>query len=249
MSNRTYLFDVKSVEEAETGKFTQNDHWLSNWVTPVFWYACFTPDDEIKVRSEVVDASYLAFLVNTEQLPSRLSQRKSKVIALMPEPLQAEYGKLFDRFSGRLLHEFKDFILLDFLDLFAMNDMDVATQSGIREEIQLFNSIFEGYDSLTLDDLLFSGAFEIGTGVAPAQLDRTDPRKLAQHWRFVASGESSTSPGFLHEPSLDEIEFATKVLAEQKAEQGNHETNKPIENPVIAPVETPDKPWWKFWGN
>ncbi len=249
MSNRNYLFDVASREEAEQGRHSQNFNWLAKWVTPVFWYACFTPEDEIEVYSKVAGTGYVAYLADTKFLPERLSGRKASIIALMPAELQPEYEKLYDRFSERLLEEFKNYILLDFLEMFAMNEMEPDAQNGVRKEIALFNSIFNGNSEVELDDLYVSGAFDIGGGVAPFELDRITADELAQRWQFLASGESSIEPGFLKAPSDAEIEYAEQILAEQKGSTPvvDLDQNPDIQASTVTGEKKKSK--WKFWKN
>ncbi len=244
MSNRSYLYEVLGRDEAEREGFLNNYHWLMKWCTPIFWYACFAPEDEVIVKD-----TYPAFMVKVSVLPERLSSRKEGVINLVPEPLRIDYSELYDRFSARLMEEFSQNILLDMSDFQSMMDYDEGSQELVRAEIRRFSEIFESPAAdITLDDFPVASAY-IGDGVAPADLEHAIPRKLAQHWRILASGESSKAPGFLHEPSLTEIEYAEQILAEQKAERAKKERIKTEHEQAPNTIETPKKPWWKFWGD
>lgn len=248
MSNRTYLYDVKDRGEAEKGEYLNNFHWLMKWCTPIFWYACFEPADEVIVKD-----TFIAFMTPVSILSERLSARKEGVIKLLPEALRRDYSDIYDRFSSRLTEEFQHNILLDMSDFLSMMDYDEESQEMVRAEINLFSDMFKNGADVTLDDFPVASAF-IGDGVPPANLDRATPRELAKEWQYLASGESSKSPGFLHEPSIREIDYAEKILAEQKAEMRNMKPeleNRPAQN-IETPKETTTvstKPWWKFWGD
>lgn len=234
MSSRAYLYGVSAKSEAQQGDYQKRHCWLMNWSVPLFWYACFSPEDEIRIgRTSAEDSVYPAFIASSAQVADRLAARQNWVLTLLPDTLQVAYGELYAEFRGRLLKDFQEFLLLDLSDFFALNEFEPEVIEAYRQEIAVFSAGQGG----TVDDFPCTSAFNIGSETSPMQMESIVAEQLASEWRRTATGGPINDGDFPSPPSDVELRLAQKLISEfGGVGSGNSK-----------PTKSGSKSRWKFW--
>lgn len=242
MASRSYLYACTSRAEAEAGNFLNNHCWIASWTTPIFWYVCFDPSDEVLIKPEGDEAeAYPGLLAAVDDVAKRLARRRTHVLKLIKEDIRAPYAELFDQFSARIAGEFSDSILLEMGQLFAIMEADETVFEAWRNEIKLMASIETSDAELSLDDFPMASAFDIGEPLSPSRMQTVTAHDLAMEWRFLATSGPSGAEDFPPPPSDIEIDYAENMI----------DTWKPSAVQAAGMARAAEtkkrRPWWKFW--
>ncbi|MDM7984605.1 MAG: hypothetical protein QUV02_09140 [Maricaulis sp.] len=240
MSSRAFLLSCPFPSGIPADDLPQAGSWCMKWNVPLFWYAGFSSAGRVNLHHSEIGLEFPTFHATPEALAENLASSRDVMLDLLPSELRDDYAGLYDAFAARVKSDFQDGALFEIADFFALAEFDPSALEAFPGEIQKLDDARNGQHTLTLDDFLFAGAFDVGGEPAPA--DDCTAVELATRWRLILTGGPVDDQSWPPEPSPTEIDLAEQMIAKARPQRP-----RAMEPASSAPVSSNEKPWWKFW--
>ena len=213
--------------------------WLSKYCIGGFWLGCFSPEDEIIIDRDDGEydlPSFTGFFAPIETAIERLTIRKTAILSLIPEGLQASYSALYDTWLQTLSDQFETGVFLDCDDIFGMIGHEEGSDA-LREQVALMASLKPNSDDVDVIDFGLTGLVGVGE-VSANGAKSTSAERLAKDWQYSVTADPVVeSENWPPKPTPPELAFAKQIISD---------TLDTHAHKITEPSQT-HKPWWKFW--